>query len=210
MDAKDQALENLRVENEKLRREVEYQKLKVAGYERLLEIIKHEDGIDLLKKDCVTGSPYSLLVWGVWQTVENLSVEYPSETMATLCGLFGKTKQAYYMHKRKTFSELEVEQEILSIVVIYRAEMPIIGGLKLYYLVSSVLGDAMDMGRDKFLCLLHRHKLIIPPRKTHHTTNSNHVYFKYPNLVKELSICYVNQVWVSDITYIYTTDDKFC
>ena len=130
--------------------------------------------------------------------------------MATLCGLFGKTKQAYYKHKRKTFSELEVEQEILSIVAIYRAEMPIIGGLKLYYLVSSVLGDAMDMGRDKFLCLLHRHKLIIPPRKPHHTTNSNHVYFKYPNLVKELSVYYVNQVWVSDITYIYTTDDKFC
>ena len=51
MDAKDQALENLRLENEKLRREVEYQKLKVAGYERLLEIVKHEDGIDLLKKD---------------------------------------------------------------------------------------------------------------------------------------------------------------
>ena len=51
MDAKDQALENLRVENERLRREVEYQKLKTAGYERLLAIIKEEDGIDLLKKD---------------------------------------------------------------------------------------------------------------------------------------------------------------
>ena len=57
MDAKDQALENLRVENEKLRREIEYQILKVAEDERLLEIIKHEDGIDLLKKDGVTGSP---------------------------------------------------------------------------------------------------------------------------------------------------------
>ena len=51
MDAKDQAIENLRVENERLRREVEYQKLKTAGYERLLEVIKEEDGIDLLKKD---------------------------------------------------------------------------------------------------------------------------------------------------------------
>ena len=130
--------------------------------------------------------------------------------MAILCGLFGKTKQAYYKHKRKSFSELEVEQEILSIVAVYRADMPVIGGLKLYHLVRSVLGDAMDMGRDKFLNLLHRHKLIIPPRKTHHTTNSNHLYFKYPNLVKELPIYYVNQVWVSDITYIYTTDDKFC
>lgn len=51
MDVKDQAIENLRVENERLRREAEYHKLRVAGYERLLEIVKQEDGIDLLKKD---------------------------------------------------------------------------------------------------------------------------------------------------------------
>ena len=137
-------------------------------------------------------------------------MEYPYVTMEVLCGLFGKTKQAYYKHKRKTFSESEVEQEILSIVATYRAEMPLIGGLKLYHIVRSVLGDALGMGRDKFLNLLHRHKLIIPPRKTHHTTNSNHVYFTYPNLVQNLSVTHVNQLWVSDITYIYTTDDKFC
>ena len=130
--------------------------------------------------------------------------------METLCGLFGKSKQAYYKHKSKSFSELEIEREILSIVATYRAEMPLIGGLKLYSLTLSVLGDALGMGRDKFLNLLHRHKLIIPPRKPRHTTNSNHIYFKYPNLVKELVVTYVNQLWVCDITYIYATDDKFC
>ena len=130
--------------------------------------------------------------------------------METLCGLSGKTKQAYYKHKRRSFCDLEVEQEVLSIVATYRAEMPVIGGLKLYHIVRSVLGDALYMGRDKFLNLLHRHNLIIPPRKTHHTTNSNHVYFKYPNLVQNISFTYVNQLWVSDITYIYTTEDKFC
>ena len=137
-------------------------------------------------------------------------MEYPSETIGTLCGLFGKSKQAYYKHKRKSFSELEVEQEVLSIVATYRSDMPLIGGLKLYHLTHNVLKDALGMGRDKFLDLLHRHKLIIPPRKTHHTTNSNHVYFKYPNLVKELVVTHVNQLWVCDITYIYTIDDKFC
>ena len=137
-------------------------------------------------------------------------MEYPSETMETLCGLFGKSKQAYYKHKRKSFSELEVEKEVLSLVATYRSDMPLIGGLKLYHLVHYVLKDALGMGRDKFLNLLHRYKLIIPPRKTHHTTNSNHVYFKYPNLVKELVVTHVNQLWVCDITYIYTTDDKFC
>ena len=130
--------------------------------------------------------------------------------METLCGLFGKTKQAYYKHKRKSFNDLEVEHEILSVVATYRAEMPVIGGLKLYHIVRSVLGEALGMGRDKFLDLLHRHRLIIPPRRTRHTTNSNHVYFKYPNLAQNLSVSHVNQLWVSDITYIYTAEDKFC
>ena len=130
--------------------------------------------------------------------------------METLCGLFGKSKQAYYKHKRKSFSEEEIEQTILSIVHDYRAEMPIIGGLKLYWLTRSVFGDTLGIGRDKFLRLLRQHKLIIPPRKPHHTTNSNHVYFKYPNLVKGLTLLSVNQLWVSDITYIYTMDERFC
>lgn len=130
--------------------------------------------------------------------------------MDTLCGLFGKSKQAYYKHKRKSFSELEIEQEILSLVRYYRSEMPLIGGLKLYNLTRAVLGDALGMGRDKFMRFLRAHKLIIPPRKPRHTTNSNHVYFKYPNLVKELVVTHVNQLWVSDITYIHTIDDGFC
>ena len=51
MNSKDQAIADLRLENERLRREVEYHKLRAIGYERLLEIVKEEDGIDLLKKD---------------------------------------------------------------------------------------------------------------------------------------------------------------
>lgn len=51
MDAKDQVIEELRAENERLRRESEWHRLRVVAYERLLEIIKEEDGIDLLKKD---------------------------------------------------------------------------------------------------------------------------------------------------------------
>lgn len=68
----------------------------------------------------------------------------------------------------------------------------------------------LPFGRDRFLSFLHRHHLIIPPRKPRHTTNSNHIYMKYPNCVKGVNVLYVNQVWVSDITYIYTIDDGFC
>jgi transposase InsO family protein len=40
-----------------------------------------------------------------------------------------------------------------------------------------------------------------PPRKPR-TTNSNHAFPRYPNLVKDLEITQPNQVWVADITYI--------
>lgn len=51
MDAKSEMLEQLRAENEKLRRNLEFERLRVRAYERLIEIVKEEDGIDVLKKD---------------------------------------------------------------------------------------------------------------------------------------------------------------
>ena len=130
--------------------------------------------------------------------------------MGTLCSLFGRKRQAYYKHKRLSVSEKAVEQEVLVIVATYRSMMPLLGGLKLYHITRSILGETLCMGRDKYLRFLRRHHLIIPPRKPKHTTNSDHIYFKYPNLVKELVVTYVNQLWVSDITYIYTAEDGFC
>jgi putative transposase len=44
-------------------------------------------------------------------------------------------------------------------------------------------------------------------RKTRHkkrkTTNSQHTFPRYPNLLKDLVVTHPNQVWVSDITYIH-------
>jgi putative transposase len=41
-----------------------------------------------------------------------------------------------------------------------------------------------------------------PPIRKKRTTNSNHAFPRYPNLVKDLEITRPNQVWVADITYI--------
>jgi len=41
-----------------------------------------------------------------------------------------------------------------------------------------------------------------PPKRTTRTTNSNHAFPRYPNLVKDLEISRPDQVWVADITYI--------
>ena len=57
-------------------------------------------------------------------------------------------------------------------------------------------------GRDKFMNLLRCHGMMQKPRKSHSTTNSNHRYHKWKNLIKGLVPTRANQLWVSDITYV--------
>ncbi len=40
------------------------------------------------------------------------------------------------------------------------------------------------------------------PRRKRRTTNSEHNFPRYPNLVLDLTVTYPDQVWVADITYI--------
>lgn len=61
------------------------------------------------------------------------------------------------------------------------------------------------MGRDGLYDLLRSHGMLIKRNKRYHvTTDSNHNFYKSPNLLKDLEITHSEQVFVSDITYIKT------
>ena len=53
------------------------------------------------------------------------------------------------------------------------------------------MGKRRGYARDNFLNLMRKHHLVVPPRRTRHTTNSNHLYFKYPNLAKDMNINHI-------------------
>jgi len=60
-------------------------------------------------------------------------------------------------------------------------------------------------GRDKFSFLMREHGLMIRKRRPGpKTTNSNHFYRKYPNLIRDIELLSAGKIWVSDITYIRT------
>jgi len=87
--------------------------------------------------------------------------------------------------------------------------MPRLGGRKLFALVKQRLPHDIAIGRDKFFSLLRDNQLLIKNRKNRpRTTNSNHNYRKYPNLVKDMVPSSSHQFWVSDITYV-STDEGF-
>ena len=92
---------------------------------------------------------------------------------------------------------------IVDSILYYRSKDPGIGGLKLHYELRSIYGGDVVGGRDAFLNLMRSEHLMLPPKKPRHTTDSNHLYKKYPNLIKGVTAQYPNHIWVSDITYIW-------
>ena len=80
------------------------------------------------------------------------------------------------------------------------------GAEKMLFLLSDVLKEhGIKYGRDKFYNLLGEHGLLIKRKgRSKRTTNSNHFYRKYPNLIRDLALTSSGKLWVSDITYIRT------
>lgn len=91
----------------------------------------------------------------------------------------------------------------------YRKDNPGLGCAKLYLIIKDLFENEGCMpGRDAFIEILRKNGLMVQIKRRRHykTTESNHHYHKYPNLVKEIVPMRPNEVWVSDITYIETGD----
>lgn len=124
-----------------------------------------------------------------------------------LCGLFGKTRQAYYKRKKESYKESLNEDLVLTVVSKIRETQKRTGGRKLIGMVRERVPAEQLMGRDEFFNLLRRYGLLVRKRKFRAvTTNSFHWLHKYPNIIKGLSPERPNHIWVSDITYIKTEE----
>lgn len=80
------------------------------------------------------------------------------------------------------------------------------GTRKLHLILTDfLLEHQIKMGRDALFDLLANHYLLVRKRRRRiQTTQSGHWYKRYPNLISDLRISWINQLWVSDITYVKT------
>jgi transposase InsO family protein len=134
---------------------------------------------------------------------------YPHVGLGRICRLFGITRQAYYKnikYQKKTITEDHITLQLISAI---RKDHPRMGGRKLYFMIKEDIHRLnIKIGRDALFDLLASEHLLVQRRKRKHiTTNSNHWYRKYPNLIKNLVPDGPNQIWVSDITYIRTKQE---
>jgi transposase InsO family protein len=73
------------------------------------------------------------------------------------------------------------------------------------YINKGLLENNIKMGRDALFDLLRSYGMLVKKTKRYHiTTDSKHLFYKSPNMIKDMEISHSEQVFVSDITYIKT------
>lgn len=129
-------------------------------------------------------------------------------TVSELCGLFGKSKQAYYKHDSDVcLRRMAMEELAVRYIRDVRAKDPGIGGFKIWIMYAREFGQASAIGRDRFCEIFDRYGYKLRRRKrTPRTTDSTHGNPTYPNLTKSLIPMSMGELIVSDITYIPLID----
>lgn len=89
-----------------------------------------------------------------------------------------------------------------------RKQQPRCGGRKLLIMLQPFFKQQhIHIGRDAFFDLLATNKLLVRNKKRSvHTTNSKHLFYRWPNLVKGFTPQHAHELWVADITYIPVAD----
>lgn len=118
--------------------------------------------------------------------------------------MFGISRQAIYQSERRITQRQKELSQIKPLVGQVRMKMPRIGTRKLYAILKNDFDSAgIKVGRDTLFTYLRSENLLIKPRKSYiKTTDSKHWLHKHPNLLQDFVPERVEQVFVSDITYV--------
>jgi transposase InsO family protein len=124
----------------------------------------------------------------------NEQEDYP---VSTACKLLKLSPSTYY-YRPVQADESELEATIGEIA----GQFPIYGTRRIMNQLRRP-PYRLTVNRKRVRRIMAKKELLRPvKRRKRRTTDSQHPYPRYPNLVKELEITHPDQVWVSDITYI--------
>ena len=136
--------------------------------------------------------------------MKRLYVQHPGiYTVSELCGLFGKSKQAYYKHDCDAdLRRLALEEFAVQFIRDVKAKDPGIGGMTVWAMYCRTFAEHDRIGRDRFCDIFDRYGFKIRRRRRVRTTDSRHNNPTYPNIVRTVIPEGFGEIVVGDITYI--------
>lgn len=131
---------------------------------------------------------------------------YNNTSLQIICGLFGRSRQAWYNLEDNQGKKVLKNELVLELVQGIRMDLPKTGTLKLQHMLKdSLRAHHISVGRDLLFSLLRDNNMLIKNKKRFiSTTNSKHHFKKWPDLVNRRTSKMPEEIWVSDITYLRT------
>jgi putative transposase len=129
--------------------------------------------------------------------------------VTAVCEKLGMSRQNYYARRQQRASAAVEEELVVALVQAERQVQPRLGTRKLLVVLGPELAAAgVAIGRDRLFKVLGAKGLLVPrrPREFVSTTQSGHYLPVFSNLIKGVELTHPNAVWVSDLTYVRTTE----
>ena len=121
-------------------------------------------------------------------------------SVSVACRMLRCARSSYY------YQGLEVDEaELEAAIEAVMAEWPTYGSRRV---TAQLRRQGRTINRKRIQRLMRQMGLgVKTKRKVRKTTNSEHSFPRYPNLVQDLEAAYPDHIWVSDITYIRLLHD---
>ena len=126
--------------------------------------------------------------------------------MEHLCGLLGKSRQAWYLARKTDVNRSMEEELVLQQVQQIRSHLPRIGSYKLHYMLREFMARHQIKMGIKALNELLRSRNMLVPRKRRRRVRTTYSLGRgrhyYPNLLGETVFEEAHLAWAADITYL--------
>ena len=131
-----------------------------------------------------------------------LSETYP---VKAICRVLSLPRSTWYYETRP-----EPEEELVARINRVAAEFPTYGSRRVQHQLRRIHPASVPVGRRRVRRLMRELGLMVRRKpKKRRTTNSEHPFPRFENLVADLEVTRPHQVWVADLTYIRLGSGEF-
>lgn len=127
------------------------------------------------------------------------ATDHPKMPLTELCELFSVSRSWYYeklYSQQQANKDLDLRDAIEQIVLAFP-------GYGYRRVTAELHRQGWSVNRKRVLRMMRRESLLCQlKRRFRPTTDSDHAFGTYPNLIKDIELDGLDQAWIADITYI--------